>query len=73
MIDSIRDAYRAGNKNVLVVSPTGSGKTVLFCYIAQQSKLKGNRTIILVHRQELVDQTSKTLTSLGVSHGVIVS
>lgn len=30
-------------------------------------------TLILVHRQELVDQTSRTLTDFGIPHGVIAA
>ncbi len=73
MIDSVRNSYRDGNQRVLVVSPTGSGKTVVFCYIAQQARANRRRTMILVHRQELVDQTSRTLTAFDVPHGVIAA
>jgi len=73
MIDSVRQSYRDGHQRVLVVSPTGSGKTVVFCYIAQQARANRRRTMILVHRQELVDQTSRTLTGFSVPHGVIAA
>jgi DNA repair protein RadD len=73
MIDSVRNSYRDGHQRVLVVSPTGSGKTVVFCYIAQKARDNQKRTVILVHRQELVDQTSRTLTGFDVPHGVIAS
>lgn len=54
-----------------MVSPTGSGKTVIFCYIAHSSSTKGKRTLILVHRIELLRQTSKALHKAGVRHGLI--
>ena len=73
MIDSVRNSYRDGHQRVLVVSPTGSGKTVVFCYISQQARQNQKRTVILVHRQELVDQTSRTLTQFDVPHGVIAA
>ncbi len=72
-IGGIRDAYRAGRRSPLLVSPTGSGKTVMFAYIANGTSRKGNRVLILVHRQELVDQTVRTLHAFGVDHGVIAA
>jgi superfamily II DNA or RNA helicase len=72
-IGGVRDAYRAGRRSPLLVSPTGSGKTVMFAYIAQGTSRKGNRVLILVHRQELVDQTSRTLDAFGVAHGIIAA
>jgi superfamily II DNA or RNA helicase len=73
LVSEVRNAYRAGKKSPLVVSPTGSGKTVLFAYIADGTSKKGNQVLILVHRQELVDQTCKTLNAFGVGHGVIAA
>ena len=72
-IGDIRQAYRAGRRSPLLVSPTGSGKTVMFAYISDGTSRKGNRVLILVHRQELVDQTTKTLNAFGVGHGVIAA
>ena len=73
LVESIRSVYRQGVMRCLAVAPTGSGKTVVFSYIAQQSLSRGSRTLILVHRQELLDQTSRTLTAFGVPHGVIAA
>lgn len=73
LVSDVRNAFRAGKKAPLVVSPTGSGKTVLFAYIADGTSRKGNTVLILVHRQELVDQTCKTLNAFGVGHGVIAA
>jgi len=55
----------------LAVLPTGAGKTVVFAWIAQQAARKGNRVMILVHRDFLLDQTSEQLAELGVPHGII--
>ena len=69
----MRFAFMNGHRSVLYVLPTGGGKTVIFCHIAEQAAKKGNRIVVLVHRQELVDQTSKALTALGVAHGIIAA
>ena len=71
IVTAIRRAYGQGYKAPLLVAPTGSGKTILFSYIAWQAAMKGNRTLILVHRQELLSQTSRTLGRFEVEHGLI--
>lgn len=71
IVTAIRQAYGQGCKAPLLVAPTGSGKTVLFSFIAWQAAMKGNRTLILVHRQELLSQTSRTLARFDVEHGLI--
>lgn len=73
LVGAVRDSYRARKKSPLVVSPTGSGKTVMFAYIADGTSKKGNKVLILVHRQELVDQTAKTLGAFQVPHGIIAA
>lgn len=63
--------FRQGRRAPLFVLGTGGGKTVVFSYIAHGAAARGNRVCILVHRQELVRQTSRSLTEMGVPHGVI--
>jgi superfamily II DNA or RNA helicase len=70
-VDSIRQSYISGNASPLLVLPTGSGKTVVFCHIAQQTSMRGKNVLILVHRVELLRQTSKALSKSGVEHGLI--
>lgn len=69
-IEQLRIAYKEGFKAPLLVARTGAGKTVTFSYIAKNAK---GITYIIVHRRELIKQASKTLTALGVPHGVIAS
>ena len=52
-------------------SPTGGGKTACFAYITQRAARKGNRVIVLSHRQEIADQISDALIAMGVAHGRI--
>ena len=68
---ALRHAYGMGHRAPLLVAPCGAGKTVLFSYIASQAASKGNGTLILVHRQELLSQTSRTLSRFEVEHGLI--
>jgi len=70
-VAGVRECFRNLIKSVLLVLPTGGGKTVIFTYIAQQSSLKKKRVLILVHRVELLRQTSAALTKFDVEHGMI--
>lgn len=72
----IYDHWRKGTKNVLLVMPTGGGKTKTFSSIAIDLAIKGlfgNKlpTAILVHRKELVSQISITLAEEGINHNII--
>lgn len=67
----IRQSYKYGSKFPLYVLPTGGGKTVVFCLIALAAVKKHRRVLILVHRVELLRQTSNALTKAAVSHGLI--
>lgn len=62
--------WAAGARNVLVVSPTGSGKTNMFSYML--SKHEG-ASCAIAHRHELVGQISLTLGRWGVRHGIIAA
>lgn len=71
IIQGVRNSYLDGYRAPLVVAPTGSGKTVIFSYIAASTSARGKRVLILVHRIELLRQTSNKLTEAGVYHGLI--
>ena len=71
VVEHIRQSYRDGFKSPLLVLPTGSGKTVVFSYVAAQTSSRGKRVLILVHRIELLRQTANKLSEAGVYHGLI--
>lgn len=70
-IASIRAAYAAGSRRVLGVSPTGSGKTVCFSFMASQAVAKGLRVGIVAHRIEILDQIATALDQWGVPYGFV--
>lgn len=70
-VDALRSSYGKGKRAPLFVLPTGGGKTVVFSHIAQSAVAKGKHVCIVVHRQELLMQSSRSLTSMGVAHGLI--
>lgn len=71
LIESLRERMRRRIKRVLTVLPTGGGKTVCFSYMSSRAADSGARVYIGVHRDFLLRQTSKALTSFGVRHGII--
>lgn len=70
-IDRAREAMRAGHRRIVLVSPTGSGKSRLGTELVAQCVAKGKRAVWSCHRTELVDQAAATLTKAGLRVGVI--
>lgn len=70
-VSKLRDGYRSGKRRQVLTSPTGSGKTVLFSFVTKSSFEKGQRTLIMAHRSEILAQISKTLNAVGVHHRML--
>lgn len=70
-VEGIRAALKNGSKAPLLVLPTGGGKTIVFSHIAANASAKNKRVLVLVHRIELMRQTSEKLQFFGVRHGLI--
>lgn len=64
---------QTGHKSPLLVAPCGSGKTVMFSYFAKTVTSRGKRTLILAHRDELIEQISGTLKTFDVNHSFIAA
>ena len=72
-VERIRAEYAAGAGSVLHVSPTGSGKTVVFVYITENAYKKGKSILIVTHRNNLLQQISEKLKENGLRHGIIAA
>lgn len=72
-IAALRDSIRRGKRAPLLVSPTGSGKTVIFSYLTSRLVAGGKRVVILNHRAELSEQISRALNLAEVRHGLITA
>ncbi len=66
LLEKTRQAYQQGYHAPCIVSPCGSGKSVLVAEMARCATAKGNRVLFLVHRQELCQQITETFTAWGV-------
>jgi superfamily II DNA or RNA helicase len=62
-----------GRRRLLLVAPTGSGKTVIASELIRRWVAQYRRSLFLAHRREIIDQTSAKLTANGVRHGIIMS
>ena len=72
-LEGIREELRGGRRRVLLVSPTGSGKTTIAAEMVRSAVSRGNRVLFLAHRKELIDQCSARLDGCSVPHGVIMA
>lgn len=72
-IDNVRSAFRRNVRSALLVAPTGSGKTVMFSHLSGLVAARDKRITIVAHREELLDQISKTLTDFDVKHSYIAA
>ena len=67
---AFEQTLRAANKydRNLVVMPTGSGKSRMFCAWAE--KFLPGRTLVLAHRENLIDQACEEVYStIGIEPG----
>jgi superfamily II DNA or RNA helicase len=72
--DTLKNVYasmRSGHRRILIVLPTGAGKTVLFAWMANQTQQNNKTVWFLVHRRELMDQTIETFEKFNISRAKI--
>lgn len=70
-VESLRVNIRKGIKRNVLCAGTGAGKTVIASHLLRQADAKGSYALFLVDRITLVNQTSATLDSYGIRHGVL--
>ncbi len=60
----------AGRKRILLVAPTGSGKTVIAASFMRRETERRQRILFLAHRRELVRQAAAKLLAVGIDSGI---
>lgn len=63
-VEAVEAAWLSGMMRPAVVAPTGTGKTIEMAHLAARAVERGERTLITVHRDELVHQTIAKLHSV---------
>ena len=74
-VRAVADAARLhceGKRRILIVAPTGSGKTVLAGNMIRRSFDKGRRIAFLAHRRKLIDQSCDKFVRFGIPHAAIM-
>jgi len=74
-VSRLRDSLRGGIKSVLGVASPAFGKTVVAAYITSQARQRDENASVwfLVHRKNLLRQTSKSFWQAKIEHGLITS
>jgi DNA repair protein RadD len=73
MLEESRALLKQGVRRLLIVSPTGSGKTCLVATMIGNASRRGKRCFFNVHRQELLDQSSDTFRACEIPHSFIAA
>ena len=66
----VQAAWTAGHRNVVMVLPTGGGKTRILAAIVERHV---GASCVIAHRSEIVGQLSMALAECGVRHNLIAS
>ena len=62
-----------GHNSIVVQSPTGSGKTVIFSFIVKSALDKGNKSLIVTDRIELLSQAGGTFQKIDLQYSNLVA
>ena len=67
-IEDLRYWIKTGKRKLLLVSPTGSGKTIMASSMIEKAVEKGKSCLFVAHSRELVMQCSRKLSDFDISH-----
>jgi superfamily II DNA or RNA helicase len=70
MLEEAKEFLRQGKKPV-IVAPTGAGKTATICEMLRRSLTKQKTSWFVIHKRELMKQTSRAYTAAGIPHDII--
>jgi len=74
-VERARKGVAAGAKRLLIVAPTGAGKTHILAHnmLSFLEKRKDGVALYVVHRRQLVEQTHALLTRLGLPATIVMA
>lgn len=67
------DAWKAGYRSVVLVSPTGGGKRLMALWLMQYAKNGGRKALFVGNRRLLINQAQADAERLGLDHGIIMA
>jgi DNA repair protein RadD len=73
VVDQIEKAIEQGQRKLLLVAPTGSGKTVMGSAIINHAAERHQRALVIAHRREIVTQTRDKLIANGPTPGIVLA
>ncbi len=73
LIEKVRDSVKQGNKKVLMVLPTGGGKTHILAEIGRRVVENDQKVLALMHRRQLVQQMDERFRDYGLNPGIIMA
>jgi superfamily II DNA or RNA helicase len=60
-------------RRILLVAPTGSGKTVVYSAIIKRFTSELKNVLVIAHTREIIGQSSQTLKDHNIAHGIIMA
>jgi len=60
-VQDIKTFFQKGGKSCILQAPTGSGKTVIFTFLAKQVEGKNKKVLIFTDRAELLTQAGESI------------
>lgn len=72
-LEELRGHLRAGLKRLVLVAPTGSGKTTIAAKMVEGAVARSKRVLFVAHRKELIDQAHARISSHGIEAGIIMA
>lgn len=70
-VNQMRTLMQQGCKSILYQGATGSGKTALTAHMLHTAASKGMRSFFIVHRRELIKQSTNAFALEELKHGII--
>jgi superfamily II DNA or RNA helicase len=71
VIARVEATIAASRRRLLLVAPTGSGKTVIAAAIVRDAVDRDQRVLFFSHRREITKQTHQKLYDLGIDAGIL--
>jgi DNA repair protein RadD len=71
--EEIEQVITAGHRRLILVVPTGGGKTVISSEIIKGAVANSQNVLVLAHTREIIRQSSLKLYGYEIEHGIIAA